>query len=301
MRQFGGIGNAHLAIPLTDGTMRVLLPLLAILVVFGSCSKQSHEGPVVRIDQGLAEDLKAIEGKRIYFGHQSVGKNIMDGVKDLLSAVPQVHINLVMYNRGFMEKAPFFAHSKIGENREPTAKCEAFKSVLSTLDSVSPVDIALMKFCFVDFTPETNVRELFDYYQTVIDSLKARSPHTVFVHVTSPLERRTGFLERTIRAIIGREDYLDLVLLKINEFNALLRDHYRSEPVFDLAAIESTYPDGQREVAEIGGTPSFTLIPEYTSDGGHLNDRGRMIAARQLVHTLSLAAKKEPSSKVERN
>ena len=33
----------------------------------------------------LADDLKLLAGERIYFGHQSVGKNVLDGVQELIA------------------------------------------------------------------------------------------------------------------------------------------------------------------------------------------------------------------------
>ncbi len=45
-------------------------------------------------------------------------------------------------------------------------------------------------------------------------------------------------------------------------------------PVFDLAALESTHPDGSMETYQYKGG-SYPCMPEYyRSDYGHLNDFG---------------------------
>jgi hypothetical protein len=57
--------------------------------------------------------------------------------------------------------------------------------------------------------------------------------------------------------------------------------------VFDLAAIESTRPDGGRETFEVEGRQVPALVPAYTDDGGHLNGPAAERVARQLVALLA--------------
>jgi lysophospholipase L1-like esterase len=64
----------------------------------------------------------------------------------------------------------------------------------------------------------------------------------------------------------------------------LLRKNYEGkEPVFDLARIESTRPDGTRETFTQDGKTYYALVPAYTKDGGHLNKLGRKKVAEQLL------------------
>ena len=53
-------------------------------------------------------------------------------------------------------------------------------------------------------------------------------------------------------------------------FNALVRGRYGADERFDVAAAESTEPDGQ---------VLASLYPAYSSDGSHLNDTGSAVAA----------------------
>ena len=55
------------------------------------------------------------------------------------------------------------------------------------------------------------------------------------------------------------------------------------EPVYDLARMESTFADGKRSSFTKDGKTYHSLVPDYTRDGGHLNETGREIAAEQLL------------------
>ena len=67
-------------------------------------------------------------------------------------------------------------------------------------------------------------------------------------------------------------------------FNDLLREELgKEELLFDLALIEATFPDGTRNVHQKDGQSFHALVPEYTYDGGHLNEKGRRIVAEQLL------------------
>ena len=57
--------------------------------------------------------------------------------------------------------------------------------------------------------------------------------------------------------------------------------------LFDLALIEATFPDGSGNVHQKDGQSFQALVPEYTYDGGHLNEKGRRIVAEQLIIFLS--------------
>ena len=56
--------------------------------------------------------------EKIYFGHQSVGFNIMAGVKDLMKGNPQIKLNIVETTNESDFKVGLFAHSRVGENED---------------------------------------------------------------------------------------------------------------------------------------------------------------------------------------
>jgi hypothetical protein len=107
------------------------------------------------------------------------------------------------------------------------------------------------------------------------------------VHVTVPLTTVEPAPKAWVKSILGRVTERDAEV-KRNQFNQKLRQTYTGvDPVFDLAEVESTRPDGSRTYFSHGNDRIYTLVPEYTTDGGHLNELGRRVAAERLLHVLS--------------
>ena len=232
-------------------------------------------------------DWQQLSRKNIYFGHQSVGFNIIEGIKDIMKENPHIKLNIVETSDPSNLRGPSFAHFPIGENTNPKSKCDAFTSLMNK-GSGNKVDIAFFKFCYIDIHFETNVSELFEEYEITMSSLRAKHPQTVFVHFTVPLTTVQGGPKALIKQILGRPvaGYEDNI--KREEFNEKLRKRYTGkEPVFDLALIESTNEKGNRLSFTHQGKIGYILASEYTNDGGHLNERGRKIVAEQLLIFLS--------------
>ncbi|MDY6934872.1 MAG: hypothetical protein SVZ03_11725 [Spirochaetota bacterium] len=225
--------------------------------------------------------LKKLTEKRIYFGHQSVGFNIIDGINDIIKENSSIKLNIVKTDNIEDFKRPIFAHSQNGINKDPKSKVDAFTNLMEK-GLGDKVDIAFFKFCYVDILNDTNVNEVFNYYKSAMMRLKNRYPKTLFIHVTVPLMREAKGPKAFIKSIIGRDHNIVR-----NQFNDLLREEYDKNRIFDLARFESTYPKGQREARKKGGKYSYSLIPEYTDDGGHLNEKGRKIIAEQFLIFLS--------------
>ena len=147
-------------------------------------------------------------------------------------------------------------------------------------------DIAFLKFCFVDILPTTEVKQVFEDYKTGMKDLKARYPHVTFMHITVPLTFEPagfqGWVKKTkdlIKKVIGRMNFYENT--KRNQFNELMRKEYEGKaPLFDLAKIECTDPTGNLHAAETDGHREYFLLPEYTDDGGHLNNREKRSSPR---------------------
>jgi len=229
-----------------------------------------------------------IASKKVFFGHQSVGANILAGLKDLNSQTEEPRLNFVSITDSSFPKGPYFADAPVGKNAEPNTKCDAFVRLVGQMAKDS-LDVALLKFCFVDIREGTNVEEVFSYYQQAITGLKSASPGVTIVHVTVPLIQREPAWKLLARKILGRKDVQPLRLAKMNAYNEKLRQTYAGEPIFDLATIESTFPDGRRSAFEYEGRKVYSLIGAYTDDGGHLDATGRRIAAKELVRVLANA------------
>ncbi|MEJ2051019.1 MAG: hypothetical protein P8Y60_14480, partial [Calditrichota bacterium] len=76
------------------------------------------------IDNSFIQDLKLVQTKNIYFGHQSVGKNIMQGLTDLISMQNEVRFPVIDLDATDSLPEHYFAHSRIGANTDPRGKCD---------------------------------------------------------------------------------------------------------------------------------------------------------------------------------
>lgn len=231
---------------------------------------------------------RALATKQIFFGHQSVGANIIDGVQHVLADHPEIPLQVFAASPVDSSSPPGLYHTHIGYNGDPASKVSAFSNaVIGGTPSV-----ALLKFCYVDVEGGRNPDSLFAEYQADIALLKTIVPGLTVVHVTMPLTRKGGYRSTLMARLRGQPTTDDLNVIR-NRYNALLRQSYAGkEPVFDLARIESTHADGTRSFVTHDGDTVYTLAPEMTTDGGHLNASGQRTAAEAFLAVL--AALKEP-------
>jgi hypothetical protein len=224
-------------------------------------------------DALLHASLQRVSHERVFFGHQSVGANILQGVKELSAK----------------EGVPVFIRDEfVPENGDPLRKLASFKAFVGT---GSKYDVALVKFCYVDIDANTDAAALFDQYRRTVNELRAGNPRTVFVHATLPLTTVQTGPKAWVKRLIGRAAYGTVENVRRDEYNRLLRATYAGrEPVFDLARVESTAPDGTRVTVTWNGITAPALSPAYTDDGGHLNARGRLAAAREFLTVLAQAS-----------
>lgn len=275
---------------LTMNTLTRTVTTIAILLlslVALSCG-QTDERTAVAMSTISTRELQSLQKQRIYFGHQSVGANIMQGVKEIAAAHPDVPLNVVALKAGPLPQY-YITESKIGENGEPASKCTAFQSFLSR-SFPAGLDIAVMKFCFVDIRKNSPVEEIFATYRKAVDSIKAAHPSLRLVHVTVPLSVRTSWWKLLIKKVLSKEDLNDMNNIARNRFNILLRETYKNEPIFDLAEVESTRADGSRDSFTHDGTTYYSLVSDYSHDGGHLNATGRIVVADHFLRTLAAVA-----------
>jgi len=235
--------------------------------------------------------LQRLATRKIFFGHQSVGMNILQGVRDLMAQDPRLRLNVVRNAEPGRVPGPALVESGIGRNFDPASKLDDFVSALDR-GMGNQEAIAACKLCYVDVTRATDVRQLFDLYRRRVDEVRARHPGITIPHVTIPLTADEPVLKAFAKRALGRATARELNI-KRNHYNRFLRDHYAStDVIFDLAAAESTRPDGSRACFRAGNEVIYTLCPEFTSDGGHLNERGRRMAAREFLLALVNASER---------
>jgi len=271
-----------------------IFAFLIPLFFFWSCNggQMQHENSIFpSIGNVSDEQLKRLSEIKIFFGHQSVGFNIINGIQDLMKENSKIKLNIVETADKSDFNAGLFAHARAGNNTKPKSKIDAFKNFIEK-GIGNQADIAFLKFCYIDFNEKTDVANVFADYREVMSRLKNSYPKTTFVHVTVPLTSLKTGLKAFTKKIIGRpiRGYSDNI--KRHQFNELMKAEYSGkDPVFDLAEIESTYPAGKRSTFSKDGTKYYSMVPEYTYDGGHLNETGRKIVAEQMLVLLSDIAK----------
>ena len=226
--------------------------------------------------------------KRIYFGHQSVGNNIINGIKDLMEENPGIRLTILETNNPADFARPFFGHSKVGKNSYPKSKIDAFENLMEQ-GIGGKADFAFLKFCFVDVNSNTNIENVFSDYKKAMSRLKSNYQDTTFIHVTVPLETTKTSWKTWIKKLMRKKEIWEYDHnVARNKFNDLLKKEYKGkEPVFDLAKIESTYPDGRAETFTREEKRYYSLVPAYTPDGAHLNEVGRKKVAEQLLILLA--------------
>lgn len=244
-----------------------------------------------RSDSIASASMSRLAEARIYFGHQSVGRNIVEGLRDLGAAPSGSQLRIVP-SRERISTMPALVEFTIGENGRPESKMKDFAAALHEIDDRAAA-IAVFKYCYLDITPETDVEQLFASHRQALREMRVRHPNLTFVHVTAPLTRLETGPRFIVKRLLGKPTTRD-ANAKRNRFNAMLRREYAAEPMFDLATVESTRPDGSRSFFKEGADVVYTLAPELTDDGGHLNAAGRRAAAEEFAAVIGRVASAQP-------
>jgi len=265
--------------------MKILLNTFFGIILLLNCSSENPQISDIDLSD-IHSKLEIVEKQKIYFGHRSVGNNIIDGLRNIAQKYPDIDLKIVRIDTVDHFPDSYFAHSLIGINTEPETKCDDFTKIL-TEQMGSKVDIAFLKFCFADIKEDTEVDSVFQYYRKTMLALKNEFPRITFIHLTVPLNSGSTGIKECIKRTFGLSDYSDASNMKKNQFNDLIHEYYHNERIFDVARAESTYPDGRRESFEKNGHTYYELIDAYTDSGGHLNELGKIWVARELINTLA--------------
>lgn len=175
-------------------------------------------------------------------------------------------------------------HERVGRNREPLSKLAQFGELLQSWVGPQP-ELAMLKFCYVDVERADDAERLWTEYQFTLAKLQQRHPQIAFVHCTVPLRALPFGLSAQLRRMLGHR-HPQVAANRAREWlNERLREQYGPRGLlFDLARVEATRSDGQPCTIHESGDPVRSLAPEWTYDGGHLNARGRTMAAAALLH-----------------
>jgi hypothetical protein len=236
-------------------------------------------------DMAVSEGLGMIASHKLFFGHQSVGLNIIDGLKDIGAASGIAMPPIIKARSGADVSGAGFYHAEVGKNVDPMSKLRDFDAILRG-GVGNAVDAAFLKFCYVDFDGTTDVDALFSAYRDTMARLKLDFPELTIVHCTAPLTTEESGVKAKIKRLIGRRtgDYNNVVR---QAYNRKIRAEYAGKaPLFDLALVEASDTGGSAASRKTSDGEYYALRAEYSDDGGHLNAAGRTRAARWLAAEL---------------
>ncbi len=216
-----------------------------------------------------AAQWQQLASRKVFFGHQSVGGNILGGVSAVLVDRPDIGVRRVYSRTPAGVSGGALVDAGVGSNGDPAGKTADFEAMLA--DGLGAGGgVATYKFCYVDVGAGTDVAALLAGHQAAVARIRAAHPEVTIVHMTMPL-------------MTAAASGVDAEAKRV-EYNRLLVEAYQGrEPVFDLARVESTHADGSRSYVSSGGEQVFTLADEWSADGGHLNTAGSRRVAEQFL------------------
>lgn len=267
--------------------MRLIL-IVVLGLLFTSCQEAGRpnvEAGYGRLDQIPQERWDALSQKKIFFGHKSVGVNIVDGLREVIARRPGIVLNIRETVDPGDFSGPVFAHSAIGTNKVPLSKIARFKEILDS-GIGQAADIAFMKFCFVDIDHTTDIDALFESYTDLVEDLGNRYPGLKIITFTVPLMSEPVGIKDRLRKLLGRLPWHEEDNIRRNLFNDMLRARFAGS-LFDLAAVESRIGGAKKATFRENGKDYDRLYRAYTDDGGHLNAAGRQVVAIELLRTLA--------------
>lgn len=267
----------------------IFLLLISVIPIEALSTKQ-HQNDGSYFMNLSDRDLALISNKTVLFGHQSVGANIIDGLRSLQSGRQIIGIYAIPNNGELKNGA--INHVYIGQNFNPLGKVEEFARLMDQYGG-HPPDIAFFKFCYLDIDQHTDIDKLFTVYKKTIIEIEKRYPDTSILHATVPLRQLQKGPKAWIKRVIGKPVTGLFDNVAREKFNQLIRAEFGNrKSLFDIAEFESTYPDGGRESFVQDGKMYYALVPQYTEDGDHLNLQGGEVLASRLIQALAEAAGK---------
>ena len=226
-----------------------------------------------------------IAGRTVYFGHQSVGNGVVAGVERVTQerALP---LRVVQTREPATVTGPAFVHFLAGQNRDYASKNAA---VLRLLESRTRAQrpLVLLKYCYLDLYSPADAPAMFEAYRDTIEAIQFGHPDATVVHATIPLTMVESAFNSVAKQLFGRPTRREAAIAR-HRYNELVRAEFKgTEPIFDLAKVQATQPDGMLAGFTAGGCVIETLAQHNTYDGGHLNPRCQRTAAEALLDVLS--------------
>src|SRR5262245_1546068 len=97
-----------------------------------------------------AAQLEEVGGLRVFFGHQSVGDNMLGVLPDVFATEGVDAPEIVASTQAPASDGPVILHTLIGQNGDPLGKIAEFDRIIRG-GMGDAVDVAVFKFCYIDF------------------------------------------------------------------------------------------------------------------------------------------------------
>jgi hypothetical protein len=278
----------------------IVVALVLFLLAGGCSTDKNSSGEIMNSEiDALAKSLseKSLDSfgqKRILFGHQSVGEDIINGLKELFKTqYKDRQLNITEFANSKPD-SPGLYHFHVGKNRNPELKINHFKEVILN-GAGNDFDIIMMKLCYVDIvknsTDETD--SLFDLYVASVQEIKEKFPQLKVIHCTVPLKTRDTFekgkkaeIKRFLMSLTGKRAN-DESNAKREYFNQKIRQKFAgADLVFDIAKIEALKSLKSSDMLSDNSNSKSPLFlqPGLSNDGGHLNELGQKWVAAHFLN-----------------
>ena len=197
--------------PLTAMTVLMIAGVTLLWVVVSqemnkeekSMTSQREEAVVSAI---TVDDLAKVSRTKVFFGHQSVGMNVLDGVADVYRVHSMTVPSIEQGGTWPDQDGGFIDHAFIGENEKPALKVHDFDAKMRS-GIGRQVDVAMMKFCYIDIKANTDIDALFATYRETMAALQRDFPEVTFIYVTVPLTTEQGLPSKLKSLIAGSNGY----------------------------------------------------------------------------------------------
>nr|WP_300046992.1 hypothetical protein [uncultured Nocardioides sp.] len=259
----------------------VVLAVGAVVMVRFWGPREPEPSPDTAARTVTPAELGAAAGQRVFIGHMSIGWNMLDGLQRLYADADVPEAEVVQVSVGdpppeLPEGQGAVVHTEIGVNGDPLGKLANFDTAMRS-GLADEIDVAMVKLCFTDVTAKTDVEQVFAAYRETLDGLQRDFPDVRFVHATVPLTAAPSGIKQHLKVLLRGDDNAAR-----EQFNDLVREAYADDDLFDIAAVESTTPDGTRLA---------TLAPGWAdTDREHLNAAGSAVLAARFLDLLTQGA-----------
>ena len=158
----------------------LFLSTVVVLSVGGCKPSEESKSMNTKFQLPTIDQWSSAAKARVLFGHQSVGYNILDGVNTLAKEQGVTDFKIADISVAKDSGAAVIVHFEVGRNTDPRSKIDDF---LGRIDATSGrrIDVAMMKFCYVDVSDDTRIDTLFKEYKEMVARVRAvlrrRAPH----------------------------------------------------------------------------------------------------------------------------